>query len=82
MDAAGPRYNVKKLARLQSLATNAEPRSQMSAAAAANVAFMRRREITLATDALLARSLLHAKSLACVSCVVSECRSALNVFRK
>jgi len=37
---------------------------QMSGAAAANVAFMRRQEIALATDALLARNLLHAKSLA------------------
>jgi hypothetical protein len=36
----------------------------MSSAAAANVAFMRRQEIALATDALLARDLPHAKSLA------------------
>jgi hypothetical protein len=52
----------------------------MSGATAANVAFMRRQEIALATDAPVARSPLHAKSLACVSCMGSERRSASNLF--
>jgi hypothetical protein len=63
MGAAGSRYNGKESALRQRFATNLEPRSQMFGAAAANVAFMRRQEIAVVTDALLAQNLLRLQKL-------------------